>query len=132
MPYILSVNAGSSSLKISLYEVCKTEGENPVTLILSSSITSISSPPAVVSLKHVDAKGGEENLDVSGQPVETITSHEAAFSHFLTLLNRSTLPTEKITHVCHRVVHGGDFGDPIEIGKEEFERIERLSDLAPL
>jgi acetate kinase len=132
MSFILSVNAGSSSLKISLYEVCKTEGETPVTLILSSSISSISSPPAVFSLRHVGVKGGEENINISSEPMETITSHEAAFSHFLTQLTRSTLPTEKITHVCHRVVHGGDFGDPIEIGKEEFAKIERLSDLAPL
>ena len=41
--------------------------------------------------------------------------------------------TEKISKVCHRVVHGGDdFREPVQLTKDILRKLEKVSDLAPL
>ncbi|KAJ6468387.1 Acetokinase family-domain-containing protein [Mycena sanguinolenta] len=124
---VLSVNAGSSSLKISLYG---TRGEDnnpePVQLILTSSISNISSPPAKFAFK---VEGGTSK----DEEPSSVHDHASAFEHFIERLGREAdVDRARITHVCHRVVHGGDYTDPVLINDEAYKHIERLSDLAPL
>lgn len=120
---ILSVNAGSSSLKISLFRNEKQPGDDPIiTLLLNSSISNISSPPAKFSFQHA------KEVDVS-----SISDHASAFAHFLDYLRKeASIDPNEIVHVCHRVVHGGDYTDPVVISDESYHHIEKLSDLAPL
>lgn len=128
---VLSVNAGSSSLKISLYTVQRDDDTEPVNLLLTSSISNISAPPAKFSFKAVNAtKGTEPTKDA---PVDSIHDHASAFEHFLDHLKReANIDREQITRICHRVVHGGDYHDPVVISDESYHHIEKLSDLAPL
>ncbi len=120
MALILAVNAGSSSLKISLYG----KGEDdPVKLILAASISSISSPPAKFSFAH----------SVRNQPIDTIHDHASAFEHFLDRLKKeASIDRSQIRYICHRVVHGGDYTHPVQITEEAYHHIKKVSGLAPL
>lgn len=110
---ILAVNAGSSSLKISVYR-----RSNPVTLILSSSISNINSPLA--------------NLSWSNNPL-SIQHHASAFAIFIDYLNHDHhIDCSNIKLICHRVVHGGNYTQPVIINQQSYHHIETLSDLAPL
>jgi acetate kinase len=131
---ILSVNAGSSSLKIALFSHSK-ESENtqrdrePITLLLTSSISNISSPPAKFSFERTES--GEK--DTKEEDLTSVKDHASAFAHFLDYLkNEASIDRNEIAHVCHRVVHGGDYTDPVVISDESYHHIEKLSDLAPL
>lgn len=135
---ILSVNAGSSSLKISLYRVKPNEASSedhfhapePVELLLVSSITNISAPPASFSFSPVAHDSGRE---AKKEPVDSIHDHASAFAHFLDYLkNEASIDRAEIAQICHRVVHGGDYFEPVVINKESYHHIEKLSDLAPL
>ena len=130
---LLSVNAGSSSLKISLFHLSKgpqnRPNQEPVTLILTSSISNISSPPAKFSFEL--ASSAKDAANEEG--ISSIRDHASAFAHFLDVLKReASIEPGKIARICHRVVHGGDYADPIVIGEESYHHIEKLSDLAPL
>lgn len=128
---VLSVNAGSSSLKISLYRaessVKDDSDSEPIDLILTSSISNISSPPAKFSFKVRN-----ESASNKDEEPPSIKDHASAFSYFLDCLKQAHVERTQIGHVCHRVVHGGDYTDPIVINDEAYTHIERLSDLAPL
>ncbi|KAF7375216.1 putative acetate kinase [Mycena sanguinolenta] len=125
MSLVLSVNAGSSSLKISLYET-QVDSREPVQLVLTSSISNISAPPAKFSFKVVEGTSKDEEPP-------SIHDHASAFEHFIECLgHEADIDRARITHVCHRVVHGGDYTDPVLINDEAYKHIERLSDLAPL
>lgn len=129
--HILAVNAGSSSLKISLFvsQEPNTSSE-PVKLILTSSISNISAPPAKFSFKALEDSSDASNVD---EEVSSIKDHASGFAHFLdTLKRQGNIDRSSIAHVCHRVVHGGDYADPVIISDETYHHIERLSDLAPL
>ncbi|THG93301.1 hypothetical protein EW026_g7900 [Hermanssonia centrifuga] len=134
---VLSVNAGSSSLKISLYRLkslstpsTSSLTSEPVELLLVSSINDISNPQASFSFTLVAHENGKEAKQES---VDSIHDHASAFTHFLEYLKReASIDKSQIVHVCHRVVHGGDYFEPVVITKESYEHIERLTDLAPL
>jgi acetate kinase len=131
---ILSVNAGSSSLKISLFRLSDQSGNTqedhgPVTLLLTSSISNLSSPPAKFSF-DCPSLG---NKAVKEEDVSSINDHASAFAHFLDFLKEeASIDRDEIVHVCHRVVHGGDYTDPMIMSNESYHHIEKLSDLAPL
>ena len=130
---ILAVNAGSSSLKISLFKRDGASSESPhdiVDLLLTSTITNISQPPASFSFQLASHAEGRE---AKKEPVKSIKDHASAFQHFLDYLKReASIDRSEIVHICHRVVHGGDYFEPVIITDESYHYIERLSDLAPL
>lgn len=125
MSLILAVNAGSSSLKVSLYQRVPQESNAPRPL-LTCTISSISSPPTKVTFQHVHTDSPAKHLDLS-EP--SIRDHEAAFIYFLDHLQQDV---SQVKHICHRVVHGGDYTQPTVISEESYNHIETLSDLAPL
>jgi acetate kinase len=135
---ILSVNAGSSSLKIALYKLLsdkspvQSAGE-PISLLLNSSISSISSPPVEFSFQSASSSSNNANKTMDNDAIRRITNHASAFAVFLDVLKReASIDKDQITHTCHRVVHGGDYTDPVVISEESYHHIEKLSDLAPL
>jgi len=125
--HILSVNSGSSSLKISLYGL--SEPSKQPSLILESQIDNISAPPALFTFKSKASKAES----VKDQKQDDITDHASAFDYFLHFSQKEAgIRREDISHICHRVVHGGDYLDPVLIKKDTYHHIETLSDLAPL
>lgn len=126
---ILSINAGSSSVKISVYAA--TEGKPPLQLA-ETRIDGLTAPPPQLSY----TRKGE--IVKKNQKVEKeIESQDDSFNYLLEqLVNDVGLSEiskkEDITHVCHRVVHGGDYDAPKIINQDTYHRLEILSDLAPL
>jgi acetate kinase len=116
---ILAVNAGSSSLKISVFE--PVGKSNDPKLLLNASITNISSPPASISFQETT------------QELPDVKDHASAFTTFLKLLeSESNINPSDIHNICHRVVHGGSHSEPVVLDQTTYHEIESLSDLAPL
>ena len=132
----LAVNAGSSSLKISVfspsssYDASSSTSE-PVSLLLTASIENITSPPALFSFKT--AVHGVSDKQLKDEKIDEIKDHESGFAYFVKFLEENTkFDKGHVKHVCHRVVHGGDYPAPVLISSESYHHIESLSDLAPL
>lgn len=126
---ILSVNAGSSSIKLSLYTAshCST----PVPLV-KSSVSGLTSPPATFSYSNNVNKAHNVEDRESGD----VTDQSSALELFLRHLGQDESLKEhgtgEIELVAHRVVHGGLFREAAVLSEETIQEIERLTDLAPL
>jgi acetate kinase len=125
---ILAINAGSSSVKVSVY--ASSSKEFPVQLA-EAQISGLTSPPA-----KLDYSRGSEN-PAKGQEVKGISSQEDAFNSILNHLTQDSglseiSDRESITHACHRVVHGGNAPKPHVIDSATYHHLEELMDLAPL
>lgn len=126
---ILSINAGSSSVKASVYKTPKDGGTAPVQLA-EVTVEGLTAPPATLKYERGDQK-------IKGKEIEGISTQEDGFRYILDhLTNDEGLPElnkkEDIHFTCHRVVHGGDYPRSQVIDKETYHHIEALSDLAPL
>ncbi|KZS87029.1 acetate and butyrate kinase [Sistotremastrum niveocremeum HHB9708] len=144
---ILSANSGSSSLKITVFEIeSDTSNTDGVKAIAVSSTSNLSSSKPTFSLKFFappasdtsDASDASKDKDEKATPkdekeeVPDINDHKSAFEHFLDRLKKNGLDVGRISHVCHRIVHGGRYQKPTEISEDAMHRIEALSSLAPL
>ncbi|KAF2126122.1 acetate kinase, partial [Dothidotthia symphoricarpi CBS 119687] len=126
---ILSINAGSSSVKISVYKTPETGSSTP-TQLAEASVEGLTSPPATLKYERGDEK-------VKDKELENIKTQEDAFRYVLDYLTNDKglselSKKEDIRFTCHRVVHGGDYPRSQVIDKETYHHIEELSDLAPL
>lgn len=126
---ILSINAGSSSVKISIYSAF--QGQEPKELA-ETQIDGLTAPPP--QLKYT--RGGKSIT--KDQKLESkISSQKDAFKYMLDqLINdkdfKEINKEEDIAIACHRVVHGGDYDKPKIINEETYHHLEALTDLAPL
>ncbi|KAM0259564.1 hypothetical protein ACHAQJ_003290 [Trichoderma viride] len=129
MGVILAINAGSSSVKISVYLANK--GTAP-RQIAESQVSGLTAPPA--QLKYL--RGGE--TIVKDKNVDTaVNSQDDAFALLLKTLVDDTELKEissksDVAIACHRIVHGGDYGESQIITPDTYHHLEVLSDLAPL
>src|SRR5271154_3402431 len=124
---ILSINAGSSSLKITLFQVGE---DKTLTGIANASVSGFTAPPATEKY----SRGGHSSTKELGGDVK---SHNDALEHILNaFLDDKDLPEvsskDDITTACHRIVHGGDYTCDQLIDDSTYHKIEELEDLAPL
>jgi len=126
---ILSVNAGSSSVKVSVYSA--EHGQPPVRLA-EAQISGLTAPPAVL-----DYTRGSEKVTKDDKLNDKTLSQRDAFGVLLArLVDDADLP--QISHkddigvVCHRIVHGGDYNKSQLISPDTYRVLEGLNDLAPL
>jgi acetate kinase len=129
MKVILSINAGSSSVKISVFEA---ERESSPRQLAETQISGLTAPPAQLNY----TRGGDCVLK-DKEVKEQVKSQDDAFRILLqTLVDDADLPAIKgkgdIAITCHRIVHGGDYDSSKVITQETYHHIEELSDLAPL
>ena len=120
MTKVIAVNAGSSSLKFQLFNM----------------------PQEEVILKGLIERIGQEKsqlvLTVNGEKVQkelSIPNHDVAVEIVLReLIETKVLKSlDELQGVGHRVTHGGElFAESAIINDEVIEKIEALSDLAPL
>ena len=119
---IIAINAGSSSLKISVFE------KDSESQIADAEVSNITSDKAKVKyVVHGDTQQSEEQ----------IKDHAEAFRYILDRLTQdSSLPElnerSDISLAVHRIVHGGDYTSPQTIDKDTMHKLEELTDLAPL
>src|SRR5262245_19533727 len=119
---IVVLNAGSSSIKFSLFLIRGTELE----LDLRGQIEGIYSVP------HFVAKRGKVTIAETRLNGETAMSHDAALDHLVQFL-RSELAGDRLIGVGHRVVHGGlTFDQPVLVDHQVKASLEKLIPLAPL
>lgn len=129
MKVILSVNAGSSSVKVSVYHA--EFGQAPVQLA-EAQISGLTAPPATL-----DYTRGSETV-YNGREVNSETiSQRDAFNILLEILTKDDeLPQlrskDDIGIICHRIVHGGDYIKAQLISDDTYYHLEKLNDLAPL
>jgi acetate kinase len=120
MAKIIAINAGSSSLKFQLFEMPQEE------VITKGLIERIGLNDSIFS------------ISVNGQKQEQVTdipNHEVAVKMLLDKLTSAGIikSLDEIEGIGHRVVHGGEvFSDSVVITEEVIQKIEELSELAPL
>lgn len=123
--HILSVNAGSSSLKCKLFQI-----ENDGQVIQS-----------IATIKVSDLNTDKVKISFQPEPKESIgsrdiSSHEKAFAYIIEQLDHDdkTYQLEDISDlvVAHRIVHGGNFKHAVEINEKTYHQLEELESLAPL
>lgn len=122
---ILSVNAGSSSVKINFYAM-----EKPPRAIADAEVSGITAPPQKLKYRTSTSQKKEELR-------ESLNTPPAAFKFLLQrCLSDPELSevasVEDLAYICHRVVHGGDYPDAIEINDESYHHLKKIEDLAPL
>jgi len=125
---ILSINAGSSSVKVTVYKG-SSKDEEPTSLA-TVQIAGLTAPPAKLTY---DCK----NTHIKDKGLKDVNGQEDAFKQILEhLLKDESLSElkkkEDIEFACHRVVHGGDFSTAQRIDRDVYHQLEALSDLAPL
>jgi acetate kinase len=122
MPAILSLNAGSSSIKFALYRYGSDAGLAPVYKGLLD--------------KHGDHRDFVVK-DAAGNPVrlEPATRDEDGADPATLIIGKleHLLGEVPLVAVGHRIVHGGpDFADPVVLTEDVVTRLEALTPLAPL
>lgn len=121
MTKTLAINAGSSSLKFTLYEMPAEE------TITSGLIERIGLNDSIVTIKYGDGEKFTETVD--------IPDHAVAVEILLEKLDDLGIIKDlnEIEGVGHRVVAGGEiFPESTLIDDKVLEQIEELSELAPL
>ncbi len=119
---IAVVNAGSSSIKFSLFV---TQGDE-LRLDLRGQIEAIHTRPHFVAKRRDGAKAEKT------WPEGTDLGHDRALDHLFTFL-RSELSNDRLVGVGHRVVHGGpQFTGPVRVDAGVVAKLEALVPLAPL
>ncbi|MCA0151023.1 MULTISPECIES: acetate kinase [Rossellomorea] len=117
---VIAINAGSSSLKFQLFDMPEE------TVITKGLIERIGLNDAVFNITVNDEKREE---------VTDIPNHEVAVKMLLEKLTGYGIinSLDEIEGIGHRVVHGGEvFNESVLITDEVINKIEELSDLAPL
>ncbi len=120
MSKIISVNAGSSSLKFQLFEMPQE------TVLCSGIFERISLTDGIFSIK---VNGKKETIN------QDFPDHKIAVDLLLKyLVERNIVASlDEITGVGHRVVHGGEkYSTSVIIDADVEATIEELADLAPL
>ncbi|KAJ6004929.1 Acetate/Proprionate kinase [Penicillium herquei] len=123
--YILAVNAGSSSVKVTFYTY-----ENPPKAIADAQVSGITAPPPALKYQRGAVKL-KEKLE------EKLDTPQDAFKYILKRCFNDPELSEvasdaDLAYICHRVVHGGDYMDSVKITDETLHHLEALEDLAPL
>ena len=120
---ILVVNAGSSSIKFSLF---LDRGE-ALDLLLGGQIEGLYSAPRFKARDAAGAVVGERQW-ADGEPL----GHDGAIAHLAGFL-REQLGEHRLAAVGHRVVHGGSaYAAPVRLTAEIVEHLEQFIPLAPL
>jgi acetate kinase len=120
MSKIIAINAGSSSLKFQLFEMPNED------VITKGLIERIGMEDAVFNI----TVNGEKQSETTDIP-----NHDVAVKLLLSKLTDLGIiqSLDEIEGVGHRVVHGGEaFADSVLINEEVLNKIEELSELAPL
>lgn len=137
MPFpILVINAGSSSIKFSVFDADPARPdaehpEGPLAFAVGGQIDGIGTAP------HFFARMAPTPEQPQGETVTDIRweagpGHHGAMAA-LSLWLEAHFDGAPVGAVGHRVVHGGtEFAAPVRVGDGVLERLERLAPLAPL
>jgi acetate kinase len=118
MPHILTINAGSSSIKFALFDAAR----EPVRR-MTGNLERIGLPDAAITWRTGDASSSQR------QPLKAATL--AAIEPFVTWLD-AQVGTGSIAAIGHRIVHGGpSYSAPQRATTDTIAELKRLSPLDP-
>jgi acetate kinase len=121
---ILVLNAGSSSLKFSLFEERGAELE----AVASGQVESIYTAPRFAA-KDAGGKPAGERRWEDGHRL----GHDGALAHIIDWLKSAHGAERRLAAVGHRVVHGGaDYAAPVRLDAATVDKLHKLVPLAPL
>jgi acetate kinase len=119
---LLTINTGSSSLKVALYRLQEGATETPE---LRAEASRIGGPGG--SLRLADARG--ETLD---EHQDDLPDHAAALDALLSRLRDRGLDRDDLAAVGHRIVHGGDrHREPQRVAPEVIADLRALVPIDP-
>jgi acetate kinase len=119
---VLTINAGSSSLKFSLFE---TAADRTLTLKLTGQVEEIGH---AAHLKVTD----DQKRALADESIKAMNHHEALAS-FQDWLKSWSGQAVTIDAVGHRLVHGGEhYRLPVQVDQDVLRGLEQLVPLAPL
>lgn len=121
MSKMMAINAGSSSLKWTLFEMPNEE------VIANGIVERIGLADSIVKVKPTNQEKIEEILDIN--------NHEEGLNYLLKRLKELNILVDinELTAVGHRIVSGGEaYHESVVITDEVLNKIEELSELAPL
>lgn len=120
--HILTLNAGSSSIKFALFE-----GETELAECMRGQIEGLGTIAPHLEAERNGAKVADERLDPA-----RAADHQAALGVVLAVLER-VIGRTAVEAVGHRIVHGGiEFTQPVVLDQVSLEKLDRLTPLAPL
>ncbi len=122
---VLVLNAGSSSIKFSLFSYQNTQG--PLVFLLGGQLQGLQSTP---QFKAKDATGKilAEKQWLENDPL----GHDGAIAYISTFLQQHAAQYA-LKAVGHRIVHGGaEFFAPIKMSYAVLDKLDNLIPLAPL
>jgi acetate kinase len=122
-PHVLTLNAGSSSLKVGLFALGAPEPQARMTGLIER----IGGAPRI---KATDGEGGA--IVARDMRPEEAADHDGALAAVIGLI-AERFPDADIAAVGHRVVHGGpDYAAPMRLTPEVLARLESFRPFAPL
>jgi acetate kinase len=120
---ILVLNAGSSSIKFSLFEGHVRPSSEA--LICDGEVDGIGHRAHFVAKDHA-------GTSLAGQDLQQVASHEDALAALLKWVDRQ-FPANRLVAAGHRVVHGGSiYTAPVLLDASVIDELRRLIPLAPL
>jgi acetate kinase len=120
---ILVLNAGSSSIKFSLF----LEQDRGLALRLSGLLEGLYTTPRFTAKDASGASLGERKWG-EGEHL----GHDGAIAHLIEFLSAQRAD-HRLVAVGHRVVHGGlEFSEPVKLNAEVIAKLEKFIPLAPL
>lgn len=120
--HILTINAGSSSLKFALF------ARDGLENLAIGQIEGLGTDPELT----MKSGAGETVLRDNLEGERFVADHAGALRTVLDALS-SRFPEAEVAAVGHRVVHGGlDFAEPVVATDEVLTRLKKLEPLAPL
>ncbi len=122
-PHVLTLNAGSSSIKFALFAL---SGHGDPEARVTGQVEKIGIDPC---LSAKDASGATRKRGLTGVQAE---SHVGACAAMLEEVTQR-YPNVDVVAVGHRVAHGGtEFVDPVVLNDPMIASLEKLSPFAPL
>lgn len=118
---LLTINAGSSSLKFALFDAS-------LAPLASGVVEGLGTDPEFILRDGAGSKIGVDHLEGARH----VSDHAGALSIALEAI-RAHFPALSVAAVGHRVVHGGmDYSAPVVVDDAIFAKLKKLEPLAPL
>jgi acetate kinase len=121
---ILVLNAGSSSLKFSLFAAAG----DTLDAVAGGQVEGLYTAPRFIAKDAAGQRLTEKRWDAAQR-----LGHDGALAHLLDWLRSTRGADDRLVAVGHRVVHGGtEFAAPVRLDAAIVERLQRFVPLAPL
>jgi acetate kinase len=122
MDTILVLNAGSSSIKFSLF------AERGLQALANGQVEAIYNAPHFIAKDAAGQRLEDKRWDAGHR-----LGHDGALAHILDWLKSTQGPGQRLAAVGHRVVHGGtEFGAPVRLDAATVDKLQKFVPLAPL